>query len=119
MKPVSCANVEPHATVAYYLSPTPAAREAAPPGDGDPTGGEIVAKGIEIQINSFVGGGLHQDVFVANHGLVAADAALDFEFAADFADLAEVGSGERRPERPGLPALRFHLVRRRRTHAGL
>ena len=100
VKPVSCVNVEPHATVAYYLSPTPAGREAAPPGDGDPTGGEIVAKGIEIQINNFVGGGLHQDVFVANHGLVAADVALDFDFAADFADLAEVGSGERRQSAP-------------------
>ncbi len=100
VKPVSCANVEPHATVAYYLSPTPVGREAAPAGAGDPTGGEIVAKAIEIQINTFVGGGLHQDVFVANHGLVAADAALDFDFAADFADLAEVGSGERRQSAP-------------------
>lgn len=95
-EPVSCANVEPHATTAYFLLPTPAGREAAPPGDDDPTGGEIVAKGIEIQIDSFVGGGLHQDVFLTNHGLGPADLALDFDFAADFADLQEVGSGERR-----------------------
>ncbi len=96
VKPVSCANVEPHATVAYYLLPTPAGRAAAPPGDDDPSGGEIVAKGVEIQIDVFVGGGLHQDIFITNHGLVPTDLALDLDFAADFADRQEIGSGERR-----------------------
>ena len=96
VKPVSCASVEPHVTVAYYLTPTPAGRAAAPPGEDDPSGGEIVAKGLEIQINTFVGGGLHQDVFVTNHGLARTDLALDLDFAADFADRQEVMTGGRR-----------------------
>ena len=32
VKPVSCANVQPHAIVGYYLLPSPAGRKAAPPG---------------------------------------------------------------------------------------
>ena len=30
VKPVSCANVQPHAIVGYYLLPSPAGRKAAP-----------------------------------------------------------------------------------------
>ena len=100
VKPVSCANVEPHATTSYYLLPTPAGRMAAPPGDDDPSGGEIVAKGVEIQINAFVGGGFHQDVLVTNHGLVEANVELHLDLAADFADRQEVGSGGRRQNAP-------------------
>ena len=33
VKPVSCANVQPHAIVGYYLLPSPAGRKAGPPGD--------------------------------------------------------------------------------------
>ena len=100
VKPVSCASVEPHATVSYYLLPTPAGRAAAPPGDDDPSGGEIAAKGIEIQIDAFVGGGLHLDVTVTNRGLVRTDFALDLNLAADFADREETASGERRQTAP-------------------
>ena len=97
VKPASCANVEPHATVAYFLVPSPAGPEAAPPGDDqDPTGGEIVAKGIEVQINAFVGGGWRQDVYVTNRALVEATVALGFLFDADFASWQEVSSGERK-----------------------
>lgn len=97
VKPVSCANVEPHATVSYFLLSSPAGPEAGPPGDDeDPDGGEIVAKGIEIQINAFVGGGWRLDVHVTNRALVGATVPLGFVFAADFADLEEVSTGERR-----------------------
>jgi hypothetical protein len=99
-KPVSCANIEPHATVAYYLVPTPAGRRAAPPGDDDPSGGEIVAKGIEIEVDTFVGGGFHCDVFVTNRGLAEATVPLDFALDADFADIEEVTSGRRRQDAP-------------------
>ena len=74
-------------------------RKAAPPGDPEPSGGEIVAKGIEIHINTFVGGGYHQDVEVTNRALAAATVRLDFLFAADFADIAEVSSGKRTARR--------------------
>ena len=95
---VSCNSVEPHGTVAYYLMSSPAGRKAAPPGDDDPTGGEIVEKGIELQINTYVGGGYHQDVHVANHALSETTLVLDWDFAADFADLDEVTSGKRQQD---------------------
>ena len=118
-KPVSCANIEPHATIAYYLLPTPAGRPAAPPGDDDPSGGEIVAKGIEIQIGAFVGGGLHQDIFVTNHGLVRTDLTLDLDFAADFADRQEVEVRRASSERRGGSPLRLVLAGPGRTDADL
>ena len=100
LEAVSCNSVEPHSTVAYYLMPSPAGRKAAPPGDADPSGGEVVAKGIEIQINTYAGGGYHQDVHVTNHALAEAAVILDWAYDADFADLDEVGSGERRQDAP-------------------
>ena len=46
LKPVCCVNVEPHATVSYFLLASPAGDKAGPPGDPQ-GGGEVVAKGIE------------------------------------------------------------------------
>ena len=79
---------------------TPAGSKAAPPGDDDPGGGEVVEKGIELQINTYVGGGYHQDVHVANHALSETTLVLDWDFAADFADLDEVASGKREQDAP-------------------
>jgi glycogen debranching enzyme len=100
VKSVSCVAVEPHAMVAYYLLPSPAGAKAGPPGDEDSSGGEIVAKGIEIQINTYVGGGYHQDAQVTNHALKDTTVALDWVLAADFADLDEVSSGSRKQDAP-------------------
>ena len=97
LKSVACIPVEPHATVAYLLLPSPAGGKAEPPGEpNDEGGGAFVQKGIEIQINTYVGGGCHQDVHVTNHALAEATFALDFEFDADFADIQEVSEGERK-----------------------
>src|SRR5579872_4299942 len=52
LEPVSCNGVEAHSAIAYYLCPSPAGAEAGPPGDDDPSGGEIAQHGIEIQINT-------------------------------------------------------------------
>ncbi len=93
-KPVCCVNVEPHATVSYYLLPTPAGDKAAPP-RGPDGGGEMVAKGIEVQINAF-GGGWRLDVALTNRALADAVAPLSFLFDADFADADEVSAGKRR-----------------------
>ncbi len=127
VKPVSCANVEPHSIVGYYLLPSPAGRKAAPPGDPEPSGGEIVAKGIEIHINTFVGGGYHQDVEVTNRALAVATVRLDLLFAADFADIAEVSSGKRKqkaevrrsfdPSGPGEGVLVFAYRHEKLNHA--
>jgi glycogen debranching enzyme len=108
VRAVCCNSVEPHSTVGYYLVPSPAGRDAAPPGDDAPSGGEVVEKGIELQINTYVGGGYHQDVHVANHALAEATVVLDWVFAADFADLDEVTSGKREqtaPVRRGFKSL--------------
>lgn len=98
VRPVSCAAVEPQSLIAYYLLRSPEGAEAAPPGDADPSGGEIVEKGIEIQLNTYVGGGYHQDVHFTNHALIEARVVLDWAFEADFADLDEVTSGKRRQD---------------------
>ena len=99
-RPVCCNRVAPHAAMAYYLAPSPAGREAAPPGDDDPSGGEVVQKAIEIKVRTYAGGGYRQDIIVVNHGLAAATASLDLIFAADFADLQEAAGGERRQDAP-------------------
>lgn len=95
LKSVACVPVEPHATVAYLLSPSPAGGKAGPPGDPENKegGGAVVEKAIEIQINTYVGGGYHQDVHVTNHAFADATFVLDIEFDADFADMQEVSKG--------------------------
>ena len=95
LKPVCCLNVEPHATISYFLHPSPAGDKAGPPGDPH-GGGEIVAKGIEVEISAFVGGGWRLDLAVTNRALAEAAVPLSFLFDADFADSSEVSSGKRR-----------------------
>ena len=100
VQPVCCNRIAPHAAMGYYLAPSPAGREAAPPGDDDPSGGEVVQKGIEIKVRTYAGGGCHQDIVLVNHGLAPATTSLDLVFAADFADLEGVTGGERRQDAP-------------------
>ncbi len=98
---VSANPVQPHSLTSYHLAPSPAGAAAGPtPGDESNSGGEITKKGIEIQVNRFAGGGLHQDVHVTNHGMADATAALSWELAADFADQSEAQSGERQQTAP-------------------
>lgn len=75
---------------AYHLAPSPAGRAAGPTLDDDSsTGGEIVQKGIEVQVNAFTGGRLRLDVIVTNHAMVETDITLSLDLAADFADLTK------------------------------
>jgi len=101
--------VDHHFIIAYHLAPSPAGRSAGPtPQDDSSTGGEIVQKGIEVQVNAFCGGGLRLDILVTNHALVDTTVTLTLELEADFADLSEAQSGKRqqrsRVERRWLPA---------------
>lgn len=127
LRPV-CANVvEAHSAIAYYLARFPAGAAGGPPGDEQAASGEIVDKGIEVQVNSFAGGGLHQDVIVTNRALAPVTVALDVEYAADFADLDEVDAGQRRQTAPvertwhpgeeGSGELRFTYTHARLNHA--
>ncbi|MBV9758061.1 MAG: amylo-alpha-1,6-glucosidase, partial [Alphaproteobacteria bacterium] len=77
----------------------PAGAAAGPRGD-QKDGGEIAEKAIEIQVNRFVGGGLHQDIHVTNHGLAETTVTIGFELDADFADQREAAQGKRQQDAP-------------------
>jgi glycogen debranching enzyme len=98
---VSANPVTPHSLISYHLAPSPAGAAAGPtPDDTENSGGEIAEKGIEVQINRFVGGGLRQDVHVTNHGMAETTVTLAWEVAADFADHTEAQSGKRQQTAP-------------------
>lgn len=98
---VSANPVLPHFMISYHLAASPAGAKAGPtPDDPGNAGGEIAEKGIEIQVNRFVGGGAHFDIHVTNHGMAKTTAALSWELAADFADQSEAQSGERQQKAP-------------------
>ncbi len=98
---VSANVVDHHFITSYHLAPSPVGRAAGPtPEDDSSTGGEIVQKGIEVQVNAFVGGGLHHDIIVTNHAMAETAIALSLELAADYADLTEAQSGKRQQQAP-------------------
>ncbi len=109
---VSANPVEPHFLTSYHLAPSSAGAAAGPPEDKEKSGGEIAQKAIEIQVNRFVGGGLHLDIHVTNHGLVETTLLLSFELAADFADQEEAQNGRRQQKAP------VELDWTRRRHGG-
>ena len=93
---VSANTVDHHFLTAHHLARSPVGRGAGPtPEDDSSTGGEIVEKAIEVQINTFVGDGLHLDIIVTNHALAPANVSVSLDFKADFADLNEAQAGER------------------------
>ncbi len=95
-KTVSANEVEHHLLSAYHLAPSSVGRAGEPADEkAGPSGSEVIQKGIELQVNAYCGGGLHLDVAVTNHTLVAAEVGLTFELAADFADLNEALAGHR------------------------
>ncbi len=93
---VSANTVDHHLLTSYHLAPSPAGRAAGPtPEDDSSTGDEIVQKAIELQVNAFVGNGLHLDLVVTNHALAETSVTLSLELGADFADLNEAQAGRR------------------------
>jgi glycogen debranching enzyme len=98
---VSANPVDTYSFISYYLAPSPAG-EAAGPGGRDPRerAGEIVDKGVEIQLNRFVGEGFHHDVLVTNHALAETTIELGFRVEADFADITECVEGRRTQRAP-------------------
>ena len=98
-KLISANTVDHHFLTAYHFARSPAGRAAGPtPEDDSSTGGEIVQKGIELQINTFVGDGLHLDVILTNHALVPTSVSVSLIFKADFADLNEAQAGKRQQD---------------------
>lgn len=96
---VSANVVDHHFITAYHLAPSPAGHKAgATPDDDSSSGGEIVQKGIEVQVNFFTGGGLHLDLVVTNHAMVETEVTLALALAADFADMSEAQEGKRKQQ---------------------
>lgn len=100
LRPVSASVVSSHALIAYQLAPSPAGAAAGPRAERGNNGGEIVKRGLELQINSILAGGLRQDVSLTNHALTGAEAVVRWVFAADFADFSEASAGRREQEAP-------------------
>ncbi len=98
---VSANPVDSYSSIAYYLAASPAGKEAGPqPDNGGKGGGEMVRHGIEVQINRFVGGALHHDLYVTNHALAPVTVVMCWELDADFADRSEAEGGERQQNAP-------------------
>ncbi|MFC0406778.1 amylo-alpha-1,6-glucosidase [Roseomonas elaeocarpi] len=94
--PISANTVEAHSLLAYHLAPSPAGLAASPDRDNpNASPGEVVSKGIALQLHAFVGGGLHLDLIVTNHALAETEVTLGLVLDADFADIEEVQAGER------------------------
>jgi glycogen debranching enzyme len=77
---VAATPVAHHSMIAYYLAEAP----PSPTGRG---AGEVREKGLEVQVNRFVGDALHQDVRVTNRTLDPVTFTLAFEAEVDFDDI--------------------------------
>lgn len=93
---VSANAVDHHILTSYHLAPSSSGKAAAPPGADGSSGSEIDKKAIEVQVNVFVGSGLHVDVIITNHALACSSTIIFIKLEADFADLTEAQSGKRR-----------------------
>ena len=99
LKPVSATSVDHHLITAYHLGPTPDGAKAGPKRDrADPEPGEVAKKAIELQVNLFVGEGLHADLIATNHAFLACDITFVLHLAADFADFNECLAGKRQQQ---------------------
>ncbi|MFN2432739.1 MAG: glycogen debranching N-terminal domain-containing protein [Gemmatimonadota bacterium] len=92
---VAVSNVQPHSWLGYYvLVPPGQERENADCGSGQvPASAE---RTLELRIARHAGVGVHEDVDVTNFSDAATEFHLELELDADFADLVEATSGERR-----------------------
>ncbi|HJU16503.1 MAG TPA: glycogen debranching N-terminal domain-containing protein [Stellaceae bacterium] len=94
---ISANGTDSYSMIGYYFSALPSGTPESPKSG---SGGEIAERAIELQVNRFIGGGLHQDVLVTNHALSPAHIRLSWELAADFADQSEVEGGKRQQQAP-------------------
>jgi glycogen debranching enzyme len=92
--------VNSRSSIAYYVAPTPAGRRADPQPDREGSEGEVVKKGIVIQINRSLGEALTHDIYVTNHALAPTGVLLRWDFDGDFADRTEAEQGERQQNAP-------------------
>ncbi len=84
----SCgSNVQQYSWLGYYIQ-APENCKQTPSGDCDP-----LQETIELRLSRSVGEGMHEDVLLTNHTLVAAHADLVLEFEHEFAARQEIREG--------------------------
>src|SRR5438477_1870512 len=86
---VSASAVDAYSMLAYYLAPD--VKQQIP-------GLKPEENGLVLQVERFVGNGMHEDVTVRNYTQTPVDVELAWECTADFADLAEASEGRRRQQ---------------------
>ena len=67
-------------------------------GQPTPEGPMLPQDDIELQLERRLGGGMIELISVANHSMAPRDVLLEIELDADFADVQEIASGERRQQ---------------------
>ena len=92
--PVALSNVEQHSWLGYYAL-LPPGIEAGERDRGSGQMEESSEQTLELRLSRYVGGGLHEDVDLANFSRQRTAFTLALEVDADFADIDETG-GERR-----------------------
>ena len=90
-QPVSSSNVALRSWLGYYIAPAPGGRAER---ERDPISG-AAQEAVELRLSRYVGGGMHEDVDLANFARWPVRLSLELEIGSDFADPSETG-GERR-----------------------
>ena len=90
-QPVSSSNVAQRSWLGYYIAPAPGGRAER---ERDPISG-AAQEAVELRLSRYVGGGMHEDVDLANFARWPVRLSLELEIGSDFADPSETG-GERR-----------------------
>lgn len=107
-RPVALSTVEQHSWLGYYLL-EPGDKD----GDSDGNGGKANLKApeaaaqhaVELRVSRVLGGGMHEDLDIANFSQRDVDFALVLELEADFADQQETGG---RRQQQGLLEREWH-----------
>ncbi|MGH9319903.1 MAG: amylo-alpha-1,6-glucosidase [Vicinamibacteria bacterium] len=95
-KPVAISNVSQHSWMGYYVSLPPGVSPGVPDhGSGHVE--EASEQTLELRLSRYVGGGMHEDLDLANFTLHPISFRLELELEADFADLEET-RGERKQQ---------------------
>jgi glycogen debranching enzyme len=90
-QPIALSNVEQHSWLGYY--------GLIPPGTENKVEEKSVAQHtLEMRISRYVGGGVHEDLDLTNFTRFSTTFWLEIEIDADFADPAEIETGERQQQ---------------------
>ena len=81
-------NIEQHRWMGYYIAPLPNCKET-PMGECSP-----LQEAIELRLSRSIGGGMHEDVDVANHTQIETSIKLELEVNSDFGDPSQTQRGE-------------------------